>query len=99
MSLSLQSLPIFDKLMALDHVRALVWIDAKGKTKARRGQARSLKVASSTSSPSTSLEAGESVYVRRFARNDYLAVIFDEDANFDLLKQQVDALATSFPSI
>lgn len=96
---SFHSLPLLDTLLGLSPVRAVLWLDEKGAVKARSGQARAIK--SDADEPTTmnslkKLTSGkEAVYIRRFRDTDYLVIIFDEDTDFDSLKQKIDALSDS----
>lgn len=95
MPLSLQNAPILDQLLQLKPVRAVLWLDPTGAIKARRGDARAIKLGPddpTSFSTSAALKGKEAVYIRRFRDTDYLAVLFSEDADFDGLKKEIDLL-------
>lgn len=89
---------ILGRLLKQNSVRAVLWIDALGRIKDRRGVAFCLRNSSSDkvqAAPPSSLQpraTGEAVYVRTFSESDFLIIVFDEGTDFDMLKQRIDAI-------
>lgn len=90
---------ILSNLLQQNSVRAVLWLDTQGRVKDRRGVAFCLRDDSDETEvfrrPGSlkTKPTGEAVYVRSFAGGDFLVVIFDEGADFDVLKQRIDTIA------
>ena len=89
--------PVMISLLRHPHIKAAVHIDRQGKVLQQRGDAKSLIPGPDDSTVVTSLDsnsekADESLYVCSFDDNDFLVVIFEEDAEFESLKEDVDAM-------
>lgn len=83
-------------------VRAALQVDPEGKVKAREGQALALQTGASSEEPTMMMPIDgskegpqEAVYIADFD-GDFLVVIFDEDAEFDELKQDIDETVANF---
>lgn len=86
---------VLDSLLRHERIQAVVWIDNKGKVKARRGHAHSLRIGPDDptgmfTADTSRDKPGEAVYITSFAQNDFLIIIFDEESDFDTLKEDVD---------
>lgn len=98
MTASEKYLKILDSLLHHDEIRAALWVDPNGKIKARRGHALSLKQNDDDPTVPFNIRKSpgdgppESLYIRQFVGNDFLVVIFDDDAKFDAVKDNVDTL-------
>ena len=96
MTVSNKNLRIMEKLLLLDDIRALVWVDRKGAVKARRGQAFSLKLGADDPTVTLPIDASsgeaapEALYIRQFDDNDFLIAVFNDSAEFDKIKSDVD---------
>jgi hypothetical protein len=82
-------------LLRHDMVHAALWLTGAGKVRARRGQAMSLKIGAEEPTailPITKKgeKPGEAVYIRGVGEGDFLVVVFDDRADFDQIKRDVD---------
>ena len=87
---------VFQSLMRHPHIRAVVLINQRGDVKARRGQARSLQLDAQDPTVVLPIDTSaskpeESIYICEFDDDDFLIIIFDEDAEFETLKDDIDA--------
>lgn len=100
MTVSNPTPPVFNSLLRHPDIRALVWMDRSGRVKARSGQAICLQAGADDPTvmmpvDTSSESPPEALYVCHFEENDYLVVVFDQDAEFETLKRDVDeTLAT-----
>lgn len=97
MTVSNKCLRIMENILLHNDIRALVWMDKSGEVKARRGSAISLLL--DADDPTSNIRVGnpnkknpESLYICQFDGDGYLVVIFDDDADFDEVKERVDTL-------
>lgn len=95
--------PALKALMRHPQIRAVVWLSPRGKVKAQRGQAFSLRLGADEPTVQLPIAAGdgdppEAIYVTRFTDQDFLVVIFDDQADFETIKDDVDATLESVPS-
>lgn len=84
---------LLDVLLHHDLVLAALWLTKGGKVRARRGQAMALKIGADDPTTVVDLQgegAGEAVYIRGIGKEEYLMVLFDDRADFDQLKRDVD---------
>ena len=84
---------LLDVLMQHELVLAALWLTRGGKVRARRGQATALKIGAEDPTTVVDLSGegpGEAVYIRGIGKEEYLLVLFDDRADFDQLKQDVD---------
>ena len=93
---SKQDSPALKALMRHPQIRAVIWITPKGKVKARRGQAFCMRIGADDPTVQMPIKASsegpdEAIYITCFADDDYLVVIFDEHADFESIKEDVDA--------
>jgi hypothetical protein len=84
-----------DVLLRHDLVHAVVWMSKAGKVRARRGQAMSLKIGADEPTAIVAVDATEkkpreAVYIRGVGQEEYLVVVFDDRADFDQVKRDVD---------
>ena len=92
---------ILGMLIRHKSIRAALQIDGNGKIQAREGQALSLQASGAEDTTmlmpiDTSKEGPqEAIYICDFDE-DFLVVIFDEDAEFDPIKRDVDELLEQF---
>lgn len=98
MTVSNKNLRVMENLLHHDDIRALIWVERDGSVKARRGQAISLKLDADDPTLNMPIDDAsddnatpESLYICQFKDDDFLIVIFDDDADFDDLKVDVDA--------
>lgn len=87
--------PVFQSLMRHPHIRAVVLINQRGDVKARRGQARSLQLGAEDPTVVLPVDTAangpeESIYICEFDADHFLVIIFDEDAEFETLKADID---------
>lgn len=95
MTASKSSPPVFNALLRHPDIRALVWVDRRGNVKARAGQAISLRIGADDPTimmPIDTSKKGpqEAVYICQYEDEDFLIVVFDQDAEFETLKKDVD---------
>jgi hypothetical protein len=88
--------PALKALMRHPQIRAVVWISPRGKVKAKRGQAFSLRIGADDPTVQLPIDASadgppEAVYVTSFGEGDFLVVIFEDQADFETIKEDVDA--------
>lgn len=91
---------VFNALLRHPDIRALVWVDRRGTVKARKGQAISLRIGADDPTVMMPIDTSkkgpqEAIYICQYADDDYLIVVFDQEADFETLKTDVDeTLAT-----
>ncbi len=95
MTPSRSSPPVFNTLLRHPDIRALVWVDRRGNVKARAGQAISLRIGADDPTimmPIDTSQKGpqEAIYICQFKGEDFLIVVFDQSAEFETLKSDVD---------
>lgn len=100
MTRSSSSPPVFHSLLRHPDIHALVWVDRRGNLKARQGQAISLRIGADDPTVMMPIDTSkkgpqEAIYICEFADEDFLIVVFDQEAEFEELKNDVDqTLAT-----
>lgn len=87
--------PALKALMRHPQICAVVWMTRKGKVKAKRGQAMALRIGADDPTVQLSVDSiaaspKEALYVTNFADDDYLVVIFEDEADFETIKQDVE---------
>ncbi len=92
--------PVLKALMRHPQIRAVVWLSPRGKVKAKRGQAFSLRIGADDPTVQIPIDAStdgppEAIYVTRFEEDDFLVVIFEDQADFETIKEDVDATLES----
>ena len=92
--------PALKALMRHPQIRAVVWLSPRGKVKAKRGQAFSLRIGADDPTvqiPIDTSDGGppEAIYVTNFGDEDFLVVIFEDQADFETIKEDVDATLES----
>lgn len=88
--------PALRALLRHPQIRAVVRLDAGGTVLEGLGEANCVRTDNNSACDATTAvdvaadETEESVYIRAFGE-DYLVVVFDDEAEFDPLKVDVDA--------
>ena len=83
-------------LLRHPRIRAVVRLDTNGTVLEARGEATCIRTDNDSAGDATDAagvagdETEESVYIRAFGQ-DYLVVVFDDEADFDPLKVDIDA--------
>ncbi len=97
MTPSRSSPPAFKALLRHPDIRALVWVDRRGTVKHRAGQAISLRIDADDPTVMMPIDTSkkgpqEAVYICQYEGEDFLVVVFDQGADFETLKTDVDEM-------